>query len=406
MNDNSTSPRWPAIWAVETTRVGSAGLSATYYALLGLVVPSVVVFGYSVPFAAIGLGIIATALDYAKGSLLAIGLGGADSSWPRRLTAGALGLVLFVASCVAVDGVYMKLRSMMSAEPSDVITKHGEVGDDLKAIKAKLLTLIDVPTTAKIRAEMDATTVERVAWKDTAQCTDFEKWKAMHRDACKPMLALRVKMADAINKGDLEAKRDNLQKKLDNLGPKPVSADPQATALANVSGLSENLVLLMLAGVLGVALELVSCFGRFAIERPAPKKTPPQTLPGTSEPEAQELSKSPSLRLRGPDRPEGGALAQLKPRRPKPGTSEGPTRPEIPDSEQDRRKADTLAFIRSENRATGPLRSQAYLAEVTGVPDATLSDWLGEWEEDGEIERVQEGRCKVIAVRKKRKVAA
>jgi hypothetical protein len=405
MTQYSTSPRWPAIWAVETTRVGSAGLSASYYALLGLVVPSVVVFGYSVPLAAIGLGIIATALDYAKGSLLAIGFGGADSSWPRRLTAGALGLVLFVASCVAVDGVYMKLRSMMSAGPSDVITNHDEVGNDLKAIKAKLLTLLDVPTTAKVRAEMDATTVEKVAWRDTAQCTDFEKWKVMHRDACKVMLALRVKMADAINKGDLEAKRDNLQKKLDNLGLKPVSADPQATALAKVSGLSENFVLLMLAGVLGVALELVSCFGRFAVERPAPKKTPSDALPERSEPEVPELSKSPSFRLRGQDRPEGGAFAQLKPRGPKPGTSEGPKRPGM-DSEQDRRKADTLAFIRSENRATGPLRSQAYLAEVTGVPDATLSDWLGEWEEDGEIERVPDGRCKVIAVPKKRKVAA
>jgi predicted transcriptional regulator of viral defense system len=47
-----------------------------------------------------------------------------------------------------------------------------------------------------------------------------------------------------------------------------------------------------------------------------------------------------------------------------------------------------------------PVSRQADITEQFGVPESTLANWLGEWEANGLIARVQEGRCKVITLPK------
>jgi hypothetical protein len=403
MTTNTTSVGWQAIAAVETARIGSASLSASYYAMLGLAVPALPVGGVAIPAAAIGLGALAASLDYIKGSLLSVGLGGRGHGVLRRITALALGAVLFVASGVAIDGVILKLRATGSAGPADVIKRHDDAAGDLKAAKDELETLASVRTTDQVRADMDRTKIGRNTWRDTAECTNFTGDLAAYRKGCQPMLDLRVEMADAIRKGNLEAKRDELQDKLDGLGPRPVAADPQATAIAAVTGVSENFVLLVLAGILGFAIELVSCFGRYAIDRPAPSapdvpaERPAVDSAGQSDYPAMAdhpalFSNHPNV---PPERPDGGVKVPAVPKRPAPSAPEVPA--DHPETETARRKADVLAFIRSETRISGLIESQSYLAQATGTPDATLSDWLAEWEQAGLIVRRMDGRRKVIA---------
>lgn len=410
--------------AVEITRLGSAGLSASYYAMLGLAVPPVVCSGVSIPAAAIALGGLAASLDYVKGAMLSIGLGGRGWGGWRRTCALALGLVLFVASSIAIDGVLMKLRSMVSAGPADVISKHDDTSNDLKAAKDKLLTLADVPTTLQVQEQMKAARVSKAAFNATKQCNDFTGWLADYKKACKPILELRVTMAQAIDKADLEDRRDVLQAKLDALGPKPASADPQATAIASVSGLPETFVLLLLVGILGAAIELVSCFGRFAIERPVAKaatqkaETPatgPEQLrqpidaatvadwhPGKpwagplAQPTATETAQSsfPVGTQRKPgNRGNGGSVVRLQPKAPRNPGNGGGTAATRPSSRQEFEQdvVTRLALGQHIDRYDD-------LADQHGVHKGTVSKWLGSMRERGlvpEGERV--GRCKMIA---------
>lgn len=83
-----------------------------------------------------------------------------------------------------------------------------------------------------------------------------------------------------------------------------------------------------------------------------------------------------------------------KPNAPNGSTVKSPNGPAV----DDERRSNVLAFIRQEVGISGPIESQARLGELTGEPASTLSEWLGEFETAGLIERRVEGRCKTISI--------
>ncbi len=260
------APPLPARAAVETVRVGSAGLSASYYAMLGLAVH---------PLAAVGLGLIAGAADYIKSNALGAVIDGPGVM--RRLIAVPLFLVLFVASMIAVDGVLLKLRDALVSGPANAISDHDRASAAHKAAVDELGKLGNVRTPDAIRADMDAAPVSRTVFRRTNDCTDITKDESF--TACKPILDLRREMAGAIRKRELESARNEAVKRLDALGPRPASADPQAEAVANAAGVSVSTAAWILIAIVGFAIELAACFGMYVLGTPARRKVLPTTLP-------------------------------------------------------------------------------------------------------------------------------
>lgn len=255
-----SAPPLTARAAVETVRIGSAGLSASYYAMLGLAVH---------PLAAVGLGLVAGAADYVKGNALSVAVDG-PGFW-RRLVAVPLFLVLFIASMVAVDGVLLTLRGKLTAGPADVIGAHDRASDDHRAAVAELQRLAGVRTPDAIRAAMDGAPVPRSVFRRTNDCTDITRDESLA--ACKPITDLRKEMADAIRKRELEAVRDKAAQRLDQLGPRPAAADPQARILAGAAGVSEDLAAWVLVAIVGFAIEFAACFGMYVLGQPVRKPT-------------------------------------------------------------------------------------------------------------------------------------
>lgn len=386
---DTTLAGWPATVAVETSRIGSAGLSAAWFAALGATVH---------PAAAVALGAIAAATDYTKGTAFAVACtkGGGIA---RRTTAAALFAVLFVASVVAVDGVLLYLRSHMVAGPADTIRDHDSAAADLAAVQTELAIMTATRSTEQIRAAMDTAAVPLPVFRRTKECTDITKDESLA--ACAPILDLRKEMAGAIRKRELEAKRDAVQAKLAALGPKPAAADPQASVLATVTGLPEGLIAWGLVAVFGFALELAACFGRYLLHRPA-------SFDGAS---GAHVLPEASLRLDAPAprrtvatlrkfRTDGtGHPARMLNGHPK---RQAKT-PELPGpsggTPPGGRRAEVLAALQTDIAFGKSFPSQRAMEERFNVPRSTLSDWLKEWEADGSIPaRRTVGRVKVLEV--------
>jgi hypothetical protein len=204
-------------------------------------------------------------------------------------------------------------------------------------------------------------------------------------------------MADAIRKGDLETKRDALQAKLTGLGEKPVAADPQASIIASVIGWSEEAVVWALIAVIGFGLELVSCFGRFVLDRPAPRA--PKSVDTSGQSDYGALADHPAMLTpnrprRSAGRPDGGTPAIGPPHRPEPDSPVAT----VPAGRSDKdTKGRVLAFITTRSALGRPMPPQGEIAELFGVHKSTMSDWCAEWESNGSIEkRTQVGRFKII----------
>jgi hypothetical protein len=373
----ASTPPLAACAAVETVRIGSAGLSASYYAMLGLVVH---------PAAALGLGLVAGAADYVKGNALATVIDGPGVM--RRLIALPLFVVLFIASMIAVDGVLLKLRDALVSGPAAVISEHDRAVAGHRASVAELATLGTVRAPDAIRADMDAAPVSRSVFRRTAECTDITKDESLA--ACQPLLALRKEMAQAIRKRELESARDKAAARLDSLGPRPASADPQAEAVAHAAGVSVSTAAWILIGIVGLAIELAACFGMYVLNRPAAHRPANENRPAAGDDRPAALSDAELATIRAKflapdDRPDG----------PKPGRSAPLPANVVPLADA---KARTLRTIRSELAAGRTIPSQADLCRTVGVARSTLSDWLAEWEAAGELPRRQiVGRCKRIA---------
>jgi hypothetical protein len=197
-------------------------------------------------------------------------------------------------------------------------------------------------------------------------------------------------MATAIRKRELEAARDKAGKRLDDLGPRPASADPQAEAVANAAGVSVSTAAWILIAIVGFAIELAACFGMYVLgHRPAPASDRPANRPAASQDRPAELSDAELANIRA-----RFLASDAAPEPPPPGRSAPMPANVVPLLDA---KSRTLRTIRAELAAGRSFPSQSELCRAVGVARSTLSDWLADWEAAGDLPRRRvDGRRKAI----------
>lgn len=252
----------PRILAVQAVGLASAACSAAYYATQA---PEhvVTIAGIVLQPWVVAVAISAAALDATKPLFLAAALA-PGHAWPRRISAGIVFAVLALASMIAVDGMLMRWRSDWQATRARDVSAYTAAKLERDRIMAELARLAAARTTSEVRADMDRARVPSRTWLDSRQCTDSEALKSSSTAAaCKPILDLRQEMARAIRKGDLERDLGAIARRIATLeaDAPPTAADPQAEALSHITGHSGIVVSYAMAGLLGLAIELVACLG-------------------------------------------------------------------------------------------------------------------------------------------------
>lgn len=268
--------------SVQVVMLASAALSATYYAAMAPPI-DLAIAGLAINPAAIALGVMAAALDLFKPQAFRIagtaGLGGV-----RRIAAGAVFLVLFFASMIAVDGVLMRLRSDASDTRARDASTYASAKAERDRLAGELAKVATARTTSEVRADMDRARVPSSTWSATRECTDADLLRGpVNAAGCKPILDLRQEMAAAIRKADVERDLAAARARLDTIegeAAPPRAADPQAHALAGLLGWSEASVAYGLIALLGFALEIVACLGVWLLARPTSALAPAAVMDG------------------------------------------------------------------------------------------------------------------------------
>lgn len=179
--------------AVQLVTLASATLSAAYYTQQA---PDIIVtvHGTGINMLAAFLGVVAFALDTIKPEMARIA-GDGDYGALKRLAAGFVFALLFVASMLAVDGFLIKLRSDWAATRGHAITDYAGAGKAVTDLEAEVQKVATARTTEQVRAAMDKARVPARTWKDTEQCTKIVDDD--DRRLCRPILDLREEMAAA-----------------------------------------------------------------------------------------------------------------------------------------------------------------------------------------------------------------
>lgn len=264
--------------AVQVVAAASASLSAAYYATQAPEI-ALAVAGWVFNPVAIGLGLTAFALDLVKPQMLRAA--GTPGGVARRIAAGAIFAVLFLASMIAVDGMMMKFRSDWAAGRGNAITAHADAKREVERLAKEIDLLGDPRPVATIQAAVQTTRIDGAIWRRSKQCEDISRDDT--KEACRPILELYKERGNAARKAELEPQLAAARAKLEKIDP-PKAADPQAAALAAWLGTEEALIAYLMVAVLGFAVELVACLGLWVLmdKRPTAQQ-PTASAPLTDE---------------------------------------------------------------------------------------------------------------------------
>lgn len=253
----------PRALAVQAVTLSSATLSATYYAT---VAPQTTfqVHGVDVAPWVIFFAGTAFALDSAKPLMMKVA-GTPKRGAGRRIAAFLTFLVLFVGSMIAIDGVLMKLRSDWAADRGGAIGNYQEAKKAVEELEAELAAIGPSRSVDEIQAQIDAHPIDMAVWRRSKSCQEISRDDT--KKLCEPILKLYQERGRAARRTELEPKLAEARAKLEGMAP-PKSADPQAEAWAKATGWDETLVAYVMVAVLGLAIEIVACFGLWIVMQP------------------------------------------------------------------------------------------------------------------------------------------
>ena len=261
----------PTATAARIVVLGSALLSAAYYSSW------VWQAGYVPSLAASALltgavGLVAASLDSLKPRFVMHAIAAWRSGY-RLASLGPAGLALLLAlvSMWAIDGMLLKLRFDGTGTAASTIAIYDRTAKTLAHAEDALARLGASRSAKEVTAAMDNVAIDAAVLRRTNQCAPDQISRDESRRACEPMLRLREELAKARRREELEQIAGTARGWLD-ANPRPVSADPQLEVWSRILGLSEKHIGLILAMIVGFALELVALFGPGILDRESDAK--------------------------------------------------------------------------------------------------------------------------------------
>ena len=199
----------------------------------------------------------------------------------RRRSLGLIALMLWVGcvmwSLTSAVGFALSTRDETVADRrAEASTRHGWEATVERA-EAKLDTLGRHRPIGVIKADMAATAVATQIWRRSRQCTDLAREES--RAACAPVLALRGELAAAEAAERLESQVVAGRTQLAAVAVAGTLADPQAGALAQLTGLDEATIRVGVALLLAGLIEAGSALG-FTVVSASTTLNPPQPAAG------------------------------------------------------------------------------------------------------------------------------
>jgi hypothetical protein len=232
----------------------------------------------------------------------------AATLWGKRLRVlASLGLLLWLGcvswSLTSAIGFALSSRGEAIAErAAGAATRHSWEAT-VNRTETQLATLGKYRPPDVIRAELAAAAVPQHIWRRSRQCFDLTLEES--RLACAPVLSLRRELAAAEAAERLEAQ---VAAGRNQLATAPVAGsveDPQATALARLTGADEATVRTGIALLLAGLIEMGSALGftlvSVATRYPPPASTP-QHAPGSSDSARRHAHVRRSTLLTAPER--------------------------------------------------------------------------------------------------------
>ena len=199
----------------------------------------------------------------------------------RRRSLGLIALMLWVGcvmwSLTSAVGFALSTRDETVADRrAEASTRHGWEATVERA-EAKLDTLGRHRPIGVIKADMAATAVATQIWRRSRQCSDLAREES--RAACTPVLALRRELAAAEAAERLESQVVAGRTQLATVAVAGTLADPQADALAQLTGLDEATIRVGVALLLAGLIEAGSALG-FTLVSASTTLNPPQPVAG------------------------------------------------------------------------------------------------------------------------------
>jgi hypothetical protein len=225
-------------------------------------------FGYGLgTSAATGqiFGLLSVAFDGLKGLLPLFAAWQWRDGRKLRATAGA-GLFVLVAAygLASALGFASQNREGVTASQENLNASLKEHTADLESAEKRLKALGAHRVSGTIEADIAKLKQDRL-WDSTKGCT--EATLPASRDFCKGIEALRAELALAAADTVLTAKIEGLRFRIDQLRGRGAGreADPQLGEIARAAGVDILRVRSGMNWLLAIAVEMVSCFGLFAI---------------------------------------------------------------------------------------------------------------------------------------------
>lgn len=264
----------------------------------------------------------------------------------QRIVSGIAAILMLAISISAMA------THILEAQRAKVTVESGERGsyDRAKAAYDKadreLASLASTRSIADVKAALDGAPVDRAVFARTKQCTDVTRDDSFK--ACKSILDLRQEMGRSIRKTELESTTRALREELAGMQrPEDVTTD-------------EAIVSRVWAWIMGLGVVFLATFGSIIFAKV--EVTPPPTANDNAPEGTVETAET-------GDDPPGGRRTFAR--------------------------NEALADILVLTQAGRPVPSQDWLKERWGLGSkGTVSKWMGEWEEQGLVERHQIGRCK------------
>src|SRR5262245_10522114 len=205
------------------------------------------------------------------------------SLWSKRSHILAIaGLVLWLG-CVgwsmasAVGYVLSSRGEVVADRAAEAATRHGWEAKVARA-ETQLATLGRHRPPDVIKAELASVPVAAQIWRRSRHCADLVREES--RLACAPVLGLRKELAAAEAAERLEAQLVAGRAQLATVAVAGSIADPQASALARLTGADEATIRTGVALLLAGLIEVGSALGFTLVSVATARNPPPPSVPG------------------------------------------------------------------------------------------------------------------------------